>query len=95
MILDEINSYEDSPSELIFDEFENLLFDGHALGHNILGDEAVAARFRQRVRQVVYEAVLCPPKTWCSSRWGRIPFKKIVQMAESTLSDIAFPVGGT
>lgn len=39
VILDEINSYEDSPSELIFDEFENLLFDGHALGHNILGDE--------------------------------------------------------
>ena len=39
VILDEINSYEDSPSELIYDEFENLLFDGHALGHNILGNE--------------------------------------------------------
>ena len=39
VILDEINSYEDSPSELIFDEFENLLYKGHALGHNILGDE--------------------------------------------------------
>ena len=45
VILDEINSYEDSPSELIFDEFENLLYKGHALGHNILGDEESLLRF--------------------------------------------------
>ena len=38
VILDEINSYEDSPSELIFDEFENLLYKGHTSGSNILGD---------------------------------------------------------
>ena len=35
VIRDEISSYEDSPSELIFDDFENLLFQGHALGHNL------------------------------------------------------------
>ena len=38
VIVDEINSYLDNPAELIFDEFENLLFKNHALGHNILGD---------------------------------------------------------
>jgi len=38
IILDEINSYKDSPSELIFDEFEELLFDGNPLGRNILGN---------------------------------------------------------
>ncbi len=37
VVCDEIESYEDSPSELIFDDFENLLFKGHPLGHNILG----------------------------------------------------------
>lgn len=37
VILDEIQSYEDSPSDLIFDEFEELLFDGDSLGRNILG----------------------------------------------------------
>ncbi|MDR2956291.1 MAG: insulinase family protein [Prevotella sp.] len=37
VIIDEIHSYEDSPSELIFDEFENMIFDGSQLGHNILG----------------------------------------------------------
>ena len=37
VICDEIESYNDSPAELIYDEFENLLFSGHPLGHNILG----------------------------------------------------------
>ena len=37
VVCDEIESYEDSPSELIYDDIENLLFEGHPLGHNILG----------------------------------------------------------
>lgn len=37
IILDEINSYLDSPSDKIFDDFEEHLFKGHALGNNILG----------------------------------------------------------
>ena len=37
VVCDEIESYEDSPAELIFDEIENILFEGHPLGHNILG----------------------------------------------------------
>ena len=38
VICDEIESYNDSPAELIYDEFESILFEGHPLGHNILGD---------------------------------------------------------
>lgn len=38
VICDEIESYNDAPSELIFDEFENIIFSGHPLGHNILGN---------------------------------------------------------
>ena len=37
VVCDEIESYEDTPAELIFDEIENILFDSHPLGHNILG----------------------------------------------------------
>ena len=56
VVCDEIESYEDSPSELIFDDIENLLFEGHPLGHNILGnservrsyDSADAHRFTNR-----------------------------------------------
>lgn len=37
VICDEIESYNDSPADLIYDDFENIVFKGHALGHNILG----------------------------------------------------------
>lgn len=37
VILDEIDSYLDSPSESIFDDFNELIFAGSPLGHNILG----------------------------------------------------------
>ncbi len=37
VICDEIESYNDSPAELIYDDFENIIFEGHPLGHNILG----------------------------------------------------------
>lgn len=89
VILDEINSYEDSPSELIFDEFENLLFDGHALGHNILGYEQSLLGFGSESGKSFMRRFYAPENMVFFSM-GRIPFKKIVQMAESTLSDIAF-----
>lgn len=56
VICDEIESYNDSPADLIYDEYENILFAGHPLGHNILGTSgrvrqfttADALRFTQR-----------------------------------------------
>ena len=45
VIIDEIQSYEDTPSELIFDEFENMLFDGHPIGHHILGKKSTLKKF--------------------------------------------------
>lgn len=37
VVLDEINCYKDSPAERIYDEFEDMVFAGSSLGHNILG----------------------------------------------------------
>ena len=56
VVCDEIESYEDTPAELIYDDFENILFEGHPLGHNILGTieqvrsytSADALRFQQQ-----------------------------------------------
>ena len=45
VICDEIESYNDSPAELIYDDFENILFEGHPLGHNILGTAERVRRF--------------------------------------------------
>lgn len=45
IIIDEIQSYNDSPSELIYDDFEELIFDKHDIGHNILGQPERLQKF--------------------------------------------------
>ena len=45
VIFDEINTYKDTPAELIYDLFEDLIFEGSELGHNILGRKAALQRF--------------------------------------------------
>ncbi len=45
VIVDEINSYRDTPSELIYDDFEDMLFEGSSLGRNILGTPKSISRF--------------------------------------------------
>ena len=45
VICDEIESYNDTPSELIYDDFENIIFRGHPLGHNILGTKESVRSF--------------------------------------------------
>lgn len=54
VVIDEIHSYEDSPSELIWDEFEDILFRGHALGHRILGTERSVSHFSRVGEQRFY-----------------------------------------
>lgn len=51
VVMEEINYYKDSPSELIFDDFEDLVFDGHPLGKNILGT-------RQSVKKMSRQGIL-------------------------------------
>ncbi len=48
VIIDEINSYLDSPSELIFDEFEDKIFKNHSLGNSILGSEQSVNQINQK-----------------------------------------------
>lgn len=91
VILDEINSYEDSPSELIFDEFENQLFDGHALGHNILGDEKSLLGFGPESGLSFMKRFYTPGNMLFFSM-GRTDFRKIMKMAEHALSDIELPL---
>ena len=45
VIYDEINTYKDTPSEMIYDLFEDLIFEGSELGHNILGRKTALQRF--------------------------------------------------
>ena len=44
VVIDEIHSYKDSPAEDIYDKFEEMIFEGHPLGTNILGTTASVKR---------------------------------------------------
>ncbi len=45
VVADEINTYLDMPSDAIFDDFEDIIFAGTTLGHNILGNTGALSRF--------------------------------------------------
>lgn len=54
VIIDEINLYKDTPSDRIYDEFEDLVFSGSPLGHNILGDKNTIGKLRSgHVREFI------------------------------------------
>ena len=81
VICDEIESYNDSPAELIYDDFENILFEGHPLGHNILGNA-------ERVRKFTTEDALrfarkyYRPENSIFFAYGDVEFEKLVRLLE-------------
>ena len=86
VIADEIESYNDSPSELIFDDFESRLFDGHPLGHNILGTA-------ERVRQFTTADALSftrrhyRPENMVFFAYGNIDFDRLVRLLEKATAE--------
>lgn len=81
VIIDEINSYKDSPSELIFDEFESLLFPEHALGMNILGTpEKVKGFSRKHVLNFIEREYGCNRMVFSSV--GNISKAKLQNLLE-------------
>jgi predicted Zn-dependent peptidase len=81
VIIDEINSYNDSPSELIFDEFEELIFEGHPIGRNILGTpENVKAFTRNDIERFIIKNYNTDQMVICSV--GKITGKRLYQLAE-------------
>lgn len=81
VIVDEIESYNDSPAELVYDLFENAVFGGHPLGHNILGTAeklrryttADALRFTRRHYR---------PENSVFFAYGDVDFQKLVRLLE-------------
>ncbi len=81
VVIEEINSYKDSPSELIFDEFEELVFDGHPIARNILGTKKHLRAFS---RDAIFSFIENNYHTdqMVISSVGNIDFSKLVRMLE-------------
>lgn len=94
VICDEIESYNDSPAELIFDDFENILFEGHPLGHNILGT-AERVRSFTTADALAFTQRYYRPENAVFFAYGDIDFHKLVRQIEKLTADFpsAQPVG--
>ena len=87
VIIDEIDSYRDSPAELIYDEFEEMIFQDHELGRNILGN---ADRLRQYRTD---DALRFTRRFYCPSNvtvfvYGNVPFSTILHTTEKLTSSL-------
>ena len=86
VICDEIESYNDSPAELIYDEFENILFKGSPLGHNILGTAEQVRAFKTE-DALRFTRKLYRPDNAIFFAYGDIDFKKLVKLIGRALAD--------
>ena len=87
VIIDEIQSYEDNPSELIFDDFEDMIFRNHPLGRNILGKPELLRSFRTE-DVLSFTRRFYQPGIMVFFVQGQYDFKKIIRLVEKYLSDI-------
>ena len=86
VICDEIESYNDSPAELIYDEFENILFKGSPLGHNILGTAEQVRAFKTE-DVLRFTRKLYRPDNAIFFAYGDIDFKKLVKLIQKALGE--------
>lgn len=81
IVIDEINSYNDSPAELIFDDFEELIFPHHPFGRNILGTKKQLKKFtRKHIIDFISRTYNTNQMVFCSI--GDVPFSRIVKLTE-------------
>ncbi len=87
VILDEINVYEDSPSELIFDDFDQLFFPDHSLGYRILGrPDSVSSLNRNDLMGFHRQCYTTDRIVFYSQ--APLPWKRVLYLAEQFLGTI-------
>jgi len=87
VILDEINSYKDNPSELIIDDFEELIFKNDPMGRNILGTPEKLAHYGQdNIKTFIKNNYHTDQIVICSV--GQMDGAKVLKLASKYFKDI-------
>ncbi|MDD2962098.1 MAG: pitrilysin family protein [Muribaculaceae bacterium] len=81
VVLDEIDSYRDSPSDAVYDDFEDYIFEGNGLGHNILGNESTLEK-TDSVDCMNFLKSLYVPENMVLFSFGNIDFDRLCRYAE-------------
>lgn len=85
VVIDEIQSYKDTPSEDIYDKFEELLFKGHPLSGNILGTKASVRKItRDELMRFVKEKFVP----------GRMAFSIVADLDEKVMEKTVLKLAG-
>ncbi len=92
VIIDEINSYKDSPAELIFDDFEDYIFKNQALGKNILG-EPTRIKSYKRNDLILFKEKNYPTNQMVIFSVGNIEYKKLIKLTEKHYGNITEKTG--
>lgn len=92
VVIDEIESYNDQPSELIFDEFEEICFPTHPLGRNILG-EAPQLRELTSEHMHAFHQRMYRPERMVLFVYGDVDPEQVIRLTEKALanSDLSHP----
>lgn len=91
VIIDEINSYKDSPSEQIYDDFENILFANSKLGHYILGSEKSVRNVTSYKLNKFYKKYYRPDNMLLFI-CGNVEFDQILSQLEYMFKDSICPI---
>jgi predicted Zn-dependent peptidase len=87
VVIEEINSYLDNPSELIFDDFEELIFSDQPIGRNILGTpESVKSFSKKKINDFISRNYNTQQMVFCSV--GNISDEKILKLFKTYFADI-------
>lgn len=81
VVLEEINSYSDTPAELIYDQFEELAYEGHPLAHNILGTKRNVRRFTTEGLRRHLQQYYTPSRMVVTVA-GDVQFDRLVRLCE-------------
>lgn len=90
VVIDEIESYNDQPSELIYDEFEGICFAGHPLGRNILGQADVLHSIKSCDMQSFVQR-LYQPQRMVFFAYGNVKAEQLVRLVEQSIHRYGLP----
>lgn len=90
VIVDEIESYNDSPADLIFDRFEDLIYEGNCLGHDILGTAENVRRFKTE-DALRFVRRLYRPEKMVFFVFGDVKFERVQRMVEKLVRGLDCP----
>lgn len=97
VIVDEIESYNDTPADLIFDRFEDIIYEGNSLGHDILGTAENVRGFKTEDALTFVKRLYRPEKMvfflFGDVKWEEA--KKVVGKKTSGIASLTSPTSFT